>query len=66
MGIIVNFAARTVSGFGFPVGITSMDDVTVAFSGSDPKAPNQVTEWTINGAIDRITGEMERLPYRRT
>jgi hypothetical protein len=38
MGIIVNFTARTVQGFGFPgddpVKITAWDDVTVAFSGS--------------------------------
>jgi hypothetical protein len=62
MGIIVDFAARTVHGFGypglsgrfdFPVKITGMNEVTVAFHGS-----NQ-TGVSITGSIDRVTGEAE-------
>ena len=65
MGIIVNFTARTVQGFGspgykdFPVKITGMNDVTLVFSGSDPKTPTQVTDWGSNGSIDRVTGDVE-------
>jgi hypothetical protein len=62
MGIIVDFAARTVHGFGypglsgrfdFPVKITGMNEVTVAFHGS-----NQ-TGVSITGSIDRVTGDAE-------
>jgi hypothetical protein len=41
MGIIINFTNRTVQGFGypglsdFPVKITAMNEVTVAFGGSE-------------------------------
>jgi hypothetical protein len=44
MGIIVNFTKNTVHGFGSPgssdyrVNITGVNEVTVAFGGSDPKA----------------------------
>jgi hypothetical protein len=57
-GIIVNFTNRTVHGFGypgfsglfdFPVKITDMNEVTVAFHGS-----NQ-TGGSITGSIDRVT-----------
>ncbi len=63
MGIIVNFTNRTVQGFGhpgfgglmdFPVKITAWNEVTVAFEGK-----NQVIEKSINGSIDRVTGDME-------
>jgi hypothetical protein len=62
MGIIVDFTNRTVDGFGypgfsdrfdFPVKITGMNDVTVAFHGS-----NQ-TGGSITGSIDRVTGDVE-------
>jgi hypothetical protein len=60
MGIIVDFTNHTVHGFGypgsgrfdFPVKITGMNEVTVAFHGS-----NQ-TE-SITGSVDRITGDVE-------
>jgi len=61
-GIIVNFTNRTVHGFGypgfsglfdFPVKITDMNEVTVAFHGS-----NQ-TGGSITGSIDRVTGDVE-------
>jgi hypothetical protein len=62
MGMIVNFKNNTVDGFGypgfsgrfdFPVKITGMNDVTVAFHGS-----NQ-TGGSITGSIDRVTGDVE-------
>jgi hypothetical protein len=62
MGIIVNFTNRTVHGFGypgfsgrfdFPVKITGMDAVTVAFHGSSQ------TGESITGSIDRVTGDVE-------
>jgi hypothetical protein len=61
MGIIVDFANHTVHGFGypgfsgrfdFPVKITGMNEVTIAFHGS-----NQ-TE-SVTGSIDRVTGDVE-------
>jgi hypothetical protein len=60
-GIIVDFTNHTVHGFGypgfsglfdFPVKITGMNEVTVAFHGS-----NQTED--ITGSIDRVTGDVE-------
>ena len=51
MGVIVDFAARTVHGFGYPVEITAMDDVIVTFARS--------TQPTIDGTIDRVTGDLQ-------
>jgi hypothetical protein len=65
MGIIVDFTNHTVHGFGypgssgrfaFPVKITGMNEVTVAFHGSESR--NQVEE-SITGSIDRVTGDVE-------
>jgi hypothetical protein len=58
MGIIVNFTARTVTGFtypgaDFPMTITMFDDVHILFSGS-----NKSGNWTILGSIDRVTGDV--------
>jgi len=60
MGIIVNFAARTVAGFTeppfgtkHPVTISAVTEVTVAFSG-----PSNDSNWGIIGAIDRVTGDV--------
>jgi hypothetical protein len=61
-GIIVNFTNRMVHGFGypgfsglfdFPVKITDMNEVTVAFHGSNR------TGGSITGSIDRVTGDLE-------
>jgi hypothetical protein len=63
MGIIVNFTARTVQGFGFPglidypVTITAANDVTVAFSGSQDIGLGSLS--SIHGSIDRVTGGVE-------
>jgi hypothetical protein len=57
MGIIVNFTARTVTGFddNSPVTITRFDDLHISFSGS------RGNYWTIEGSMDRVTGDMEAL-----
>ena len=69
MGIIVNFTARTVQGFGspglmdYPVKITAANDVTIAFGGQhqDAWGPTQevLSVSSISGSIDRVTGDVE-------
>ena len=59
MGIIVNFATKTVTGFAYPgvdtpVKITKFDDVHIAFYGSNTSRLN-----IISGVIDRVTGAVE-------
>jgi hypothetical protein len=62
MGIIINFTARTIQGFGTPgrdaylVKITGTDDVTVTFGGSADWGPSMHN--SISGSIDRVTGDM--------
>jgi hypothetical protein len=62
MGIILNFSARTVQGFGtpglmdYPVRITAANDVTVAFGGSGEVGSSRAS---IMGSIDRVTGDLE-------
>jgi len=56
-GIIVNFTARTVTGFtypgaAFPVKVTAWDDLHIMFEGS-----NKDGSWSIGGSIDRVTGD---------
>ena len=58
MGIIVDFAARMVDGFGFLVPITDVGDVTVVFYSNDPGDADAHMNTTIFGTIDRITGEV--------
>ena len=59
MGIIVNLANRTIQGFGIPVGITDVNEVTVTFSGYDSTRPAGVTtENNTYGTIDRVTGDV--------
>ena len=57
MGIIVDFADRTVKGFTTTptdeVKVDSVNEMTIAFSGSG------LGKWTINGKIDRVTGALE-------
>jgi hypothetical protein len=57
MGIIVNFTARTVTGFTYPgsdvpVAITGVDEVQIVFGGSSKT-------WSVGGVIDRVTGKTE-------
>jgi hypothetical protein len=66
MGIIVNFTARTVQGFlspgalmDYPVKITAVNDVIVAFSGSEDYQQSRSSVASIDGFIDRVTGDVE-------
>jgi hypothetical protein len=67
MSLIVNSTAGTVQGFGVPglrdppVRITGINEVTVAFGGSTAaSAPVPgLSNWSLNGTIDRVTGEVE-------
>jgi hypothetical protein len=62
MSLIVNFTAGTVQGFGypglldFPVKITGINDVTLAFGGSARFANSNAA---IMGTIDRVSGDVE-------
>jgi bifunctional non-homologous end joining protein LigD len=65
MSIMVDFTKGTVQGFGtpgsnlgddFPLKITGMNDVTIAFGGQSRVLH---VEWSINGTIDRVTGDVE-------
>lgn len=61
MGIIVNFADRTVQGFGspglnaYPVMIMAANDVTIMFGGHQ-EVLSSVS--SIQGSIDRVTGDV--------
>jgi hypothetical protein len=57
MGIIVNFKARTVTGFkdiDFPLPITTVDELHIQFQHIGAAGQGSVT-----GSIDRITGGVE-------
>jgi hypothetical protein len=57
MGIIVNFTARTITGFTLeklPLTMLNFNDTTVQFSGSD-----STSSLIIDGIIDRMTGDLE-------
>src|SRR5262245_39143635 len=60
MGIVLNFTTRTVKGFPHEgeAEITRVDDVIIVFVASyrDDKVP---ANWTFNGTIDRVTGDLE-------
>jgi hypothetical protein len=59
MGITVNFAARTVTGFkgaNFPVAITGIDDVRILFRGLNSSPAFFAA---VYGSIDRVTGAVE-------
>jgi hypothetical protein len=62
VGIIINFTAGTVQGFGslevidYPVKIIDTNDVTVTFSGSKETI---FAAYFFGGSIDRITGDLE-------
>jgi hypothetical protein len=63
MGIIVNFTKKTVHGFDnpgmtdFPVNITAVNEVSIAFGGS--MSLGSIIETNIMGSIDRVTGDVE-------
>jgi hypothetical protein len=58
MGLIVNFAAQTVSGFGgdwpFPIPMRNLSETAIVFGDERPGLTGRII-----GSIDRVTGEME-------
>jgi hypothetical protein len=63
VGIIVNFTARTITGFTLeklPLTMLNSNDTTVQFSGSD-----STSSLIIDGIIDRVTGDMEATTIRQ-
>jgi hypothetical protein len=65
MGIIVNFTARTITGFTLPteklpLTMLNFNDTTVQFSGSD-----STSSLIIDGIIDRVTGDLEATSIRQ-
>jgi hypothetical protein len=61
MSLILNFTAGTVQGFGvpdldYPVKITGINEVTVAFGGS---VHTSELSLSLTGTIDRVTGEVK-------
>ena len=65
VGIIVNFTARTITGFTLPteklpLTMLNSNDTTVQFSGSD-----SISSLIIDGIIDRVTGDLEATAIRQ-
>ena len=64
MGIVINFSAGTVQGFGnpgaldYPVKITGANKVTVAFLGS---LETRYSNYRTQGSINRVTGDVEAI-----
>jgi len=58
MGIVLNFATRTVPGFDYPIMIKDANDATVAFGGNHQ---SRSLESIIEGYIDRVTGDLEAI-----
>jgi len=57
MGLIVNFDAGVVTGFtGITARIDEVNANSVSFKGTTTH-PSR-TEWTVHGAIDRVTGSL--------
>jgi hypothetical protein len=57
LGMVVNFTTGTVKGLvDFPAAITSVDEVTISFSGSRPYG-------SVSGSIDRVTGDAEATSF---
>ena len=58
MGLVVNFAERTVIGFGTVARIDDVDAATISFSGKGPLVYRGSMFGTLSatGAVDRITG----------
>jgi hypothetical protein len=61
MGLIVNFAERSVSGFNIVAHIDRVDDASISFGGEGnlpplPGARSTPVSMTVMGSIDRVTG----------
>jgi hypothetical protein len=63
IGIILDFAAGTLEGFGsdvrFPIRITDVTETTIAFNGNNWNDPKKMHSLSISGTIDRVTGAVE-------
>jgi hypothetical protein len=59
MGIILDFGARMVRGFDFPVPIWKVDETSVAFDGYEPHPVDAKKKDAIGGKLDRVTGAMQ-------
>jgi hypothetical protein len=60
LGVVVNFADRTVKGFGVPTDEVKVNNVTetyIAFGGG----PREAKRWSIRGKIDRVTGDLSAI-----
>jgi hypothetical protein len=64
MGIIIDFAALTLEGFGsdvtFPIRITDITETALTFSGNNLNKKGAAS-FSINGTIDRVTGAVEAI-----
>src|ERR1700730_10531810 len=63
MGVIVNFTVRTVKGFthpalDYPVEIIEANDVTITFYGFLPPPSPSLSQLSVVGSIDRVTGDL--------
>ena len=62
-GIILNFAAGTLEGFGsdvtFPMRITDVTETTISFTGDNWNDPKRTASFSMFGTIDRVTGAVE-------
>ena len=59
-GVLINFADRTVKGFGNPadrVKVHSVDETYISFGTEDTKTG----ETSITGKLDRVTGELSAI-----
>jgi len=54
MGLVVNLAERTVSGFALPAHIDSADAASIKFSNQN--SPYLGGTYSVTGSIDRVTG----------
>jgi hypothetical protein len=67
MGIILDFAARTVEGFGsdatFRIVIGNITETLIDFIGDNSADLTRLYEYRIFGTIDRVTGVVEATFY---
>jgi hypothetical protein len=63
MGIMLDFAARTLEGFGsdvtFRIGIGNITETALDFSGSNVSDLTRSYTYQISGTMDRVTGTVE-------
>jgi hypothetical protein len=59
MAIILNFAAKTIEGFGdkYSIRLTDSEELALTFDG--PSTGNKFPNSNIRGSINRVTGDVE-------